>query len=384
MAQRLWTDLCPAVRPAALAEAARWDDLEKLLTDWTFLEAKTAEGMLFDLARDFTTALEALPAGSRLRPLLDPLRKAILANVYFLAKHPALLFQCLWNRCWWYDCSEAAKHYEAVESLSRKPPPWEQPGPKLAALLESWRAAKERMNGGFRWLRCLGPPPFHLGMAQGMVIRGHHGPVLCAAFSPDGQCIASGTGRRFSSRLEEPDYSIRIWEATSGTRLACLRGHQSPVTCLAFFPDGERLLSGSTLCTVRVWNARRGTELASLCRTPYSVTGLAVSPDGLRVATAAFSGGVPGKNQGAVQVWDAQSGAELARMAGHDREVFGVAFSPDGRRVVSAAIDNTVRIWDAATGDGVGLPSRTHRLGDVRGILTRRPPCRLGLQKTTR
>ena len=32
-------------------------------------------------------------------------------DIQFLARHPTTLFQCLWNRCWWYDCADAAAHY---------------------------------------------------------------------------------------------------------------------------------------------------------------------------------------------------------------------------------------------------------------------------------
>ena len=33
-----------------------------------------------------------------------------------------------------------------------------------------------------------------------------------------------------------------------------------------------------------------------------------------------------------------------------------VAFSPDGHRIVSGSADNTVRLWDAATGQPIGEP----------------------------
>ena len=37
-----------------------------------------------------------------------------------------------------------------------------------------------------------------------------------------------------------------------------------------------------------------------------------------------------------------------------------VAFSPDGTRIASGGFDNTVRVWDPATGKPVGDPLTGH------------------------
>ena len=47
-------------------------------------------------------------------------------------------------------------------------------------------------------------------------------------------------------------------------------------------------------------------------------------------------------------------------LAGHSIHVNSVAFSPDGSHIVSGSSDETIRLWDAATGDGIGKPLEGH------------------------
>src|SRR5438067_8919508 len=63
----------------------------------------------------------------------------------------------------------------------------------------------------------------------------------------------------------------------------------------------------------------------------------AYSPDGKRVASAS-------KDQ-TVKIWDAASGRLLHTLRGHSNQVLRLAFSPDGARIASGGVDNAVRIW---------------------------------------
>ena len=69
---------------------------------------------------------------------------------------------------------------------------------------------------------------------------------------------------------------------------------------------------------------------------------MAWSPDGKSLASAS--------NDNTVRLWDFASGRELRRLEGHSSSVRSVAWSPDGKSLASASDDNTVRLWDAETG----------------------------------
>ena len=72
------------------------------------------------------------------------------------------------------------------------------------------------------------------------------------------------------------------------------------------------------------------------------VLAVAVSRDGQTI--------VSGGADQSVRVWDAATGQLKSQMTGHTGSVHALAFTPDEALVVSAAADRTLRLWDVAGG----------------------------------
>ena len=72
------------------------------------------------------------------------------------------------------------------------------------------------------------------------------------------------------------------------------------------------------------------------------VTAVAIAPDGTWLATAS--------GDQSVRLWDVATGRERATLSGHTGWVEGIAIARDGSWLVSVSSDRTARLWDLATG----------------------------------
>ena len=152
----------------------------------------------------------------------------------------------------------------------------------------------------------------------------------CVAWSPDGATIAVHNG--YEPTLDLLD--AQSLEPVRGWR----HGHSAPVCSVAFSPDSRRILTASEDGIVRVWDATSGTRLHDLVGHGNYVFCAVYSPDGKRIAS--------GGRDNNVRIWDAETFEQVARLRGHEDYVYSLAWRADSQQLISGSGDYTVRIWD--------------------------------------
>ncbi len=176
-----------------------------------------------------------------------------------------------------------------------------------------------------------------------------------------------------------------LWNLCRGAELATLTGHHGTVNCAAFSPDGKLLATGSHDGTVRIWEMARRTCVATLNATTFAVWSVAFTPDGKGLMAASndkvqfwdtdswrgcanFAGGLAALSKtgdllaasesspfywepaGAVALWNWRTGALIRRFEKPGR---ALALASDGGSLAVAGAESGITVWDTATGKRV-------------------------------
>jgi hypothetical protein len=163
-------------------------------------------------------------------------------------------------------------------------------------------------------------------------------PAAHLVFSPDGKTLTSGGN---------------LWEVRTGRLVHKLRG--APPLCAAFSADGETLATGTADGLVFLWGAADGKEIRQYKPEPVApqnpggrgwrpngVCAVAFAPDGQTLAA--------GEHEGLIRLWDLVTHEERRRFEEKGSPEQALAFSPDGKTLACRGPEQSIRLLEVATG----------------------------------
>lgn len=165
------------------------------------------------------------------------------------------------------------------------------------------------------------------------VFSGHDGPVSCGRFTPDGKLLITGSN----------DESIKIWVPTQGTAQHTINGdlfHQAPIIC--FDCTDSVIISGAEDGSLRLSNIATGKILNKYENHENSVESIQICKT-LPIFTSASLDGL-------IKFWDLNNGQLRSTVLAHSGGVTKTILHPSQPLLFSTGMDCLIKVWDIRSG----------------------------------
>ncbi|XP_057642086.1 telomerase protein component 1 [Chionomys nivalis] len=171
------------------------------------------------------------------------------------------------------------------------------------------------------------------------------------------------------------DFTVRLWPRRLLTRpqeggdFPCgaeLRGHEGPVCCCSFSPDGGILATAGRDRNLLCWDVKTAQapfliRSFSSCHRDW-VTGCAWTKDKVLVSCS---------SDGSVGLWNPESGQQLGQFLGHQSAVSSVVAVEE--HIASVSRDGTLKVWDHRGVELTSIPAHLGPISQCAAVLEPRP-----------
>lgn len=171
--------------------------------------------------------------------------------------------------------------------------------------------------------------------------------ILDVAWSPDGQYILTGSGE-FNERLNNRSNRLVLWDAEQREIVREFEGHDNAIWSVAFSPDGQTVVSGSTDNSLIFWDVDTGEMLLRVSELSAAPREMVFSSDGQTLYVALSIPSVDYQDA-SVAIIDVETGTLLGELTVPVRYsptgVGGLDISHDDKRLAVAGFEQ-VTVWE--------------------------------------
>lgn len=172
------------------------------------------------------------------------------------------------------------------------------------------------------------------------ILEGHKGNVSGVAFSPNDDALVSASYDG-TLRLWRLPADLSLQASIKGVQAVEMRQHSDSVSCVAYSPDGQYIVSGGKDQKILLWNAQ-GEFVHELATYPGTVATVAFSADSSKLLVA-------GTGNFQAQIYAIPGGESLSEFCQHTGSVLASAFYGN-LLVATGGADNAIYLWNADSG----------------------------------
>ena len=245
--------------------AEEWQEVDSLLHDLEFVEAKIGRLGIVSLLQDYAAAIRAISFENGMREKLSATKRVLEIEAHNLDSYRqdtnfAFRAQQIYNQALANGVLSLANH--ALGRLSHINQP---------SLLLQWKAAGR-------------------GIPIERIIVAHTDGINGVAVTPNGKLAISAS----------KDSTLKIWELDTLQERGTLRGHKGAVNAVQITSDGSRAVSASDDKTLKIWNLKSGLEECTLSGHKDRVLSVQITPNDAEAVSMSADH--------TLKVWDLQRG----------------------------------------------------------------------------